>query len=80
VEQVKEKVLEAKAAVSSAVEDSGLKQRKVSSAIKSGPTATAPAPVTQVHPAAQQDSIQGVPIHIVATLCLLSFLLAYFFF
>lgn len=77
-EQVKEKVAEAKSAVSAKVEDSGLKQRKVSSAVKSAPSA--PASVTQVHPAAHQETIQGVPVHVVAALCLLSFLLAYFFF
>ncbi|EJT77609.1 hypothetical protein GGTG_02715 [Gaeumannomyces tritici R3-111a-1] len=78
VEQVKEKVAEAKSAVAAKVEDSGLKQRKLPSAVKSAPSA--PAPVTQVHPAARQETIQGVPVHVVAALCLLSFLLAYFFF
>ncbi|KAL8409636.1 hypothetical protein RB594_007912 [Gaeumannomyces avenae] len=78
VEQVKEKVAEAKSAVAVKVEDSGLKQRKLPSAVKSAPSA--PAPVTQVHPAARQETIQGVPVHVVAALCLLSFLLAYFFF
>lgn len=72
VEQVKDKVAEIKSAVAAKVEDSGLKQRKTA-------TASAPAPVTKIHPAAQQAP-QGVPVHLVAVLCFVSFLLAYFFF
>ncbi|TLS31121.1 hypothetical protein PpBr36_03024 [Pyricularia pennisetigena] len=79
VEQVKEKVAEVKSAVASTVEDSGLKQRKASGTSAVKRQATAPAPVTKVHPAAQQAP-QGVPVHMVAALCLVSFLLAYFFF
>ncbi|ELQ42860.1 hypothetical protein OOU_Y34scaffold00192g46 [Pyricularia oryzae Y34] len=79
VEQVKEKVAEVKSAVASTVEDSGLKQRKTSATSAVKRQTTASAPVTKVHPAAQQAP-QGVPVHMVAALCLVSFLLAYFFF
>lgn len=51
--------------------DQGLRQRKVG-----GDLATEAAPTAQ----AQQAPEAGVPIQFVASLCLLSFLLAYFFF
>lgn len=52
--------------------DQGLKQRKVG-----GDTAKAPAPVLQQQ---QIPAEAGVPLQMVAGLCLISFLLAYFFF
>ena len=51
--------------------EQGLRQRKVG-----GDLATAPTPTVQ----SQQAAEAGVPIQFVASLCLLSFLLAYFFF
>lgn len=68
------KVDAAKSAAVSAVDNSGLRQRKSAS--------TATANPAQVHPAVQgaRQGSEGVPLHIVAILCLISFLLAYFFF
>ncbi|KAI3396917.1 hypothetical protein diail_11530 [Diaporthe ilicicola] len=55
-------------------EQEGLRQRK-------GPTAAADVPkVGQIATAAKPQGTEGVPIQIVAILCLVSFLLAYFFF
>ena len=68
------KVDAAKSAAVAAVDNSGLRQRK-----SAGTTTANPA---QVHPAVQgaRQGSEGVPLHIVAILCLISFLLAYFFF
>lgn len=55
-------------------EQEGLRQRK-------GPTAAADVPkAAQIATAARPQGTEGVPIQIVAVLCLVSFLLAYFFF
>ncbi|OOF97785.1 hypothetical protein ASPCADRAFT_504856 [Aspergillus carbonarius ITEM 5010] len=52
--------------------DQGLRQRKIG-----GESEKAPAPLVQQTP---QSTEAGVPVQIVAGLCLLSFLIAYFFF
>ena len=52
--------------------DQGLRQRKIG-----GETEKAPAPLVQQQP---QSAEAGVPVQMVAGLCLLSFLIAYFFF
>lgn len=59
---------------SSPVEPEGLRQRKGITPADDKPS------VSQVAPAVAPRGTEGVPIQIVATLCLVSFLLAYFFF
>lgn len=63
------------AAVSSAT--SGLRQRKQTATESGEPKSTRPAP--ELAQAVRQGT-EGVPVQIVAILCLASFLLAYFFF
>ncbi|GAD95540.1 MSP domain protein [Paecilomyces variotii No. 5] len=74
-EDVKAQLAEANAQIQrlkNQVTDQGLRQRKVGA----GEESTTPQ-LQQQHP---QSVVSGVPVQVVAGLCLLSFLLAYFFF
>jgi hypothetical protein len=77
-EELKSRLAQAEATIASLRDQatSGLKQRKhiasTSDEKSAGPT--------QALAQAQRQGTEGVPIQIVATLCLVSFLLAYFFF
>ena len=75
-EDIKAQLAEANAQIQklkSQLMDGGLRQRKVGAA--DGESATPQ--LQQQHP---QSVVTGVPVQVVAGLCLLSFLLAYFFF
>lgn len=75
-DDVKTKLVEANAQIQrlkSQIADQGLRQRKVGAAGGEATTST----LQQQQP---QSVEAGVPVQIVAALCLLSFLLAYFFF
>jgi len=76
-EELKDKLAKAEATIASLKDQasSGLKQRKPTSTTEE----KAAAPVQALAQAARQGT-EGVPIQIVATLCLVSFLLAYFLF
>jgi hypothetical protein len=76
-EDLKDKLAKAEATIASLKDQasSGLKQRKVTSTSEG--KAAAPA---QALAQATRQGTEGVPIQIVATLCLVSFLLAYFLF
>ena len=70
-DELKQQLADARAQIAkltSQVSDSGLRQRKVQEANE------------KVQQVVQQSGESGVPLQIVAGLCLLSFLLAYFFF
>lgn len=71
-EELKTKLAQAEDQIST-LKDSGLRQRNVKPAVGDGKRASGP-----VNQAVKQAD--GVPVQIVAILCLLSFLLAYFFF
>ena len=76
-EELKAQLAQAKAQIvslTSQKDDSGLRQRKTDAVNGKGTTASSGMGVQQ------QQSADGVPVQIVAALCLLSFLLAYFFF
>lgn len=71
-EDLKAKYDEAQATISSYASEGGLRMRKVAQGETSNETVNAIAHKVQDAP--------GVPVQIVAALCLLSFLLAYLFF
>ncbi|KAL2757966.1 hypothetical protein ACRALDRAFT_2025651 [Sodiomyces alcalophilus JCM 7366] len=72
-EELKEKLAQAEATIRKLQQDSGLRQRVKSASEKVQEVSTKQA-------AAVQRSVEGVPVQLVALLCLLSFLLAYFVF
>ncbi|KAI9163009.1 major sperm protein [Paramyrothecium foliicola] len=72
-EELKAKLAQAEAQIANLTE-SGLRQRNVKSAVED-----IKKPAGEVAQAVKQ-SVEGVPVQIAALLCLLSFLLAYFFF
>lgn len=72
VEELQAQLAEAKKTIASYAEQGGLRMRKVANGETSNET------VNEV--AAKLQGIEGVPVQIVAALCLLSFLLAYLFF
>lgn len=73
-DEVKNKLAQAQAEIAK-LKDGGLRQRNV----KSG-EGSEKQPVQQAAQAVKQQSAEGVSVQVVALLCLLSFLLAYFFF
>lgn len=73
VEELKAQLAQAQATIASYTQDGGLRMRKAV-----GGTAERTADATTA--AVQQVTSEGVPVQIVALLCLLSFLLAYLFF
>ena len=77
-DELKAQLARAEATIASLKEQatSGLKQRKP---VDSAPNEKSGAPV-QGLAQAQRQGTEGVPVHVVAILCLISFLLAYFFF
>ncbi|QSZ31701.1 hypothetical protein DSL72_001268 [Monilinia vaccinii-corymbosi] len=72
VEELQAQLAEAKKTIASYAEQGGLKMRKVANAETSNET------VNEV--ATKLQGVEGVPVQVVAALCLLSFLLAYLFF
>jgi hypothetical protein len=72
-EELKAKLVQAEAQVAKLTE-SGLRQRNVKSAVED-----AKKPAGEMAQAVKQ-TVEGVPVQIAALLCLVSFLLAYFFF
>jgi hypothetical protein len=72
-EELKAKLVQAEAQVAKLTE-SGLRQRNVKSAVED-----AKKPAGEMAQAVKQ-TVGGVPVQIAALLCLVSFLLAYFFF
>jgi hypothetical protein len=72
-DEMKAKLAEAQATIASYGQEVGLRARKVATGETSNAT------VNDISNSIQQGS-QGVPLQIVAALCLLSFLLAYIFF
>jgi hypothetical protein len=72
-EELKAKLVQAEAQIAS-LQESGLRQRNVKSVVEDAKKAA-----PEVAQAVKQ-TVEGVPVQIVALLCLLSFLLAYFFF
>jgi len=73
-EEIQSKLAEAQATIASYASEGGLRMRKVAAGETSSKT------VNDVAHAVQQGGAQGVPLQIVAALCLVSFLLAYLFF
>ena len=73
-EELKQQLAQAKATIANMTSDQGLRQRKV------GATGQESSKGISAGLTAQQQQANGVPVQIVAALCLLSFLLAYFFF
>lgn len=73
-EEMKAKLAEAQATIASYAQEGGLRMRKVAKGETSNET------VNQVAQKVQQSGAQGVPLQIVAALCLVSFLLAYLLF
>jgi hypothetical protein len=71
-EEMKAKLAEAQATIANYAQEGGLRMRKVAAGETSNKT------VNDV--AHQIQGAQGVPLQIVAALCLVSFLLAYLFF
>lgn len=71
-EEMKTKLAEAQATITSYAQEGGLRMRKVANGETSNQT------VNQVAHRVQGN--EGVPMHIVAALCLASFFLAYLFF
>ena len=72
-EDLKAQLAQAQATIASYGQEGGLRMRKATGATGDSPTTT-----TDV--GARQVASEGVPMQIVALLCLLSFLLAYLFF
>ena len=72
-EELKAKLAQAEAQIVS-LQESGLRQRNVKGAVED-----VKKPAAEMAQAVKQ-TVEGVPVQIVALLCLLSFLLAYFFF
>ncbi len=82
-EDLKDQLAKAEATISSLKNEvaSGLRQRKAAAAAtESAEKSTATAQLAQAEKPGQQRGTEGVPVQIVAALCLASFLLAYFFF
>jgi hypothetical protein len=74
VEELKAQLADAQATIASYAKDGGLRLRKAANAVGTEdivPTAQA---------ALRTTSQEGVPVKVVAALCFLSFLIAYFFF
>jgi hypothetical protein len=73
-EELKTKLAKAEAQLVNLKDSSGLRQRNVKAVAAEGKVQAAQAAQ------AVKQSVEGVPVQIVALLCILSFLLAYFFF
>lgn len=73
-EELKRELSDAQANIGALREQEGLRQRKGISAAEDVPSGT------EVAAATRPQGTEGVPIQVVAILCLVSFLLAYFFF
>ncbi|CZT09255.1 hypothetical protein WAI453_005694 [Rhynchosporium graminicola] len=73
-EEMKAKLAEAQATISSYANEGGLRMRKVAKGETNNET------VNNIAHQVQATGNQGVPLQIVAALCLISFLLAFFFF
>ena len=71
-EDLKAQLAQAQATIASYSQEGGLRMRKAAEASADTATATADS--------VRQQVAEGVPVQIVAALCLLSFLLAYMFF
>jgi hypothetical protein len=71
-EDLKAQLAQAQATIASYSQEGGMRMRKAAGASADTATATAESD--------QQQATEGVPVQIVAALCLLSFLLAYMFF
>jgi hypothetical protein len=71
-DELKAKLAEAQATIASYAQEGGVRMRKVAKGETSNET------VNQIAQRVQTN--QGVPLQVVAALCLLSFLLAYLFF
>jgi hypothetical protein len=71
-DELKAKLVEAQATIASYAQEGGLRMRKVAKGETSNET------VNDI--AHRVQATQGVPLQVVAALCLLSFLLAYLFF
>lgn len=76
VDIIKEKLPQPEAVTESLKDVSGLRQRKAGTATVAPVSSGAQGELQQ----AVRQGTEGVPVHIVAALCLVSFLLAYFFF
>ncbi|TPX14002.1 uncharacterized protein E0L32_005702 [Thyridium curvatum] len=76
-EELKQQLARAKDEIAALTASAGLRQRKTTSTQESGEKAATSQP--QLQQAVRQGT-EGVPVQMVAMLCLLSFLLAYFFF
>jgi hypothetical protein len=74
MEELKQQLADTKAALAAATSQGGLRLRKAANAV--GAEDIAPA----AQAALRTTSQEGVPVKIVAALCFLSFLIAYFFF
>lgn len=74
VEELKAQLAQAQATIASYGQEGGLRLRKVAAAVGSEDIA----PAAQA--ALRTTSQEGVPVKVVAALCFLSFLIAYFFF
>ena len=72
MEELKAQLADAKATIANYANEGGLRMRKVAAGETSNATVNDVAQRVQAN--------QGVPLQIVAALCLLSFLLAYIFF
>jgi len=70
-DEMKAKLAEAQATIASYADEGGLRMRKVAKGETGNKT---------VDDVAHRVQAAGVPLHIVAALCLVSFLLAYLFF
>jgi hypothetical protein len=75
VEELKAQLAQAQATIASYGQEGGLRLRK---AVGASSTVAASTGSTDVN--VQQQVAGGVPVQVVAALCLISFLLAYFFF
>ncbi|TVY31823.1 Vesicle-associated membrane protein-associated protein [Lachnellula subtilissima] len=73
-DEIKAKLAEAQATIASYTQEGGVRLRKVANGETSNET------VNELAHKMQASASQGVPLQIVAALCLLSFLLAYVFF
>lgn len=78
-EELKAQLTQAKATIASLTSEQGLRQRKIGATGQDSKDATS-AVSGAGGLGVQQQQADGVPVQIVAALCLLSFLLAYFFF
>jgi hypothetical protein len=74
VEELKAQLSQAQATIASYGQEGGLRLRKAGNAL--GADEVAPAAQAAIRTTSQE----GVPVHITAALCLLTFLIAYFFF